>query len=136
MEPLTDYVLDTVALVRFLEDNLPKGAEKAFKEAEAGRARLYLPEIALGEFAYIALKGRLGGENPRAEVEEVVDQIMATSYISLSSLSHSAWDILIGLNISELHDRMIVADALDRDLPLVTSDESVSSVPGLRIIWD
>lgn len=135
MESLTDYVVDMVALAKYLEDDLPKGADKAFRDAETGRARLYLPEIALGEFIYVALKGRLIADNPRVEVEEIVDQILATSYISLSSLSHSAWDILIDLNIPELHDRMIVAVALDLGLPLITSDDTLKSVPNLRTVW-
>jgi len=135
VEPLTDYVMDTVALVKYLEDDLPKGANKAFREAEAGRARLYLPEIALGEFIYVALKGRLSKDNTRADVEEAVDQILATSFISLSSLSHAAWDTLIDLDVPELHDRMIVADALDRGLPLITSDDTLKSVAGLRTVW-
>lgn len=135
MDCLTDYVVDTVALVKYLEDDLPKSADKAFRDAEAGRAHLYLPEIALGEFIYVALKGRLNVEDSRAGVEEVVDQILATSFITLSHLAHSAWDILIDLDSSELHDRMIVADALDRKVPLITSDDGLRSVAGLRTIW-
>jgi len=135
VDRLTDYIIDTVALVKFLEDDLPKGADKAFKDAEAGHAHLYLPEIALGEFIYVALKGRLNVEDPRDGVEDVVDQILATSFITLSHLSHSAWDILIDLDLSELHDRMIVADALDRGIPLVTSDDELKSVAQLKTIW-
>ena len=132
---LTDCVVDTVALVKYLEDDLPKSADKAFKDAEAGRAHLYLPEIALGEFIYVTLKGRLRVQDPRVEIEEAVDQILATSFVTLSHLSHSAWDILIGLDLHELHDRMIVADALDRNIPLITSDNELRTVEGLSTIW-
>ncbi len=135
MEPLTDYVIDTVALVKHLEDDLPKGADRIFREAEAGRTHLYLPEIALGEFIYIALKGRLQAANPRIVAEEVVDQILATPYISLSGLTHTAWSAFLTIDIPELHDRMIVADALDRRLPLVTNDRSMQSVPSLKTVW-
>src|SRR5205814_9801189 len=70
---LTDCVIDTVALVRHLEDDLPRGAGKVFRDAEAGRIRLLLPEIALAEFVYIAPRGRLRTPNPRAIVAEVPD---------------------------------------------------------------
>src|SRR5207249_11843949 len=69
---LTDCVIDTVALVRHLEDDLPRGAEKVFRDAEAGRIRLLLPEIALAEFGYIAPRRPLRSPSPRRRVVEVL----------------------------------------------------------------
>lgn len=135
MEPLSDYVLDTMALVKHLEDDLPPAADRAFREAEGGRGRLFLPEIALGEFTYVALQGRLRVQDPRAVVDEVVDQVRASSYIALSYLPPAAWDDFLGLEIRELHDRMIAADALHRGLPLITNDPVLRDVSGLHTIW-
>ena len=135
MDSLTDCVLDTVGLVRHLEDVLPPAAERAFAEAERGRARLFLPQIALGEFIYIAHRGRLRAPNARGLVDEVVDQIRASAYLVLSSLSAAARDTFLNLDIPELHDRMIAADAVDRGLPLITNDPAFASVPGLRTLW-
>jgi PIN domain nuclease of toxin-antitoxin system len=80
-------------------------------------------------------KRRHNTRDPCTEIEKVVDQILAISFITLSHLSHSAWDILIDLDLPESHDRMIVADALDRKIPLITSDDELRSVAGLRTIW-
>lgn len=135
MASLTDFVIDTIALVRHLEGDLPDGADKAFREAEAGRGRLFLPEIALAEFIYIALRGRIRSPNPRAVVEELLDQIRASDYLTLSPLPLPAWDRFLELEIPELHDRMIAAMALQSGLPLITSDEGFRSVAGLRTVW-
>jgi predicted nucleic acid-binding protein len=135
VDALTDFVVDTVALVRHLEDDLPPAADRAFRDAEAHRCRLFLPEIALGEFIYIALRGRIHAPNPRALVDEVVDQIRASEYLSLSSLPQRAWDTFLRLNIAELHDRMVIADAVHRGLPLITNDSAAGSVEGLRTVW-
>jgi len=135
VDPLTDFLLDTVALVRHLEDSLPDGADRVFREAEGGRSRLFLPEIALGEFLYVALRGRLRASNIRSLVDEVLDQIRASGYLVLSAMSAHAWDLFLDLEIPELHDRMIAADALARSLAVVTNDAAFSSVPGLRTMW-
>src|SRR5207247_11066794 len=83
---LTDCVIDTVALVRHLEDDLPRGAEKVFQDAEAGRIRLLLPEIALAELVYIALRGRLRTPNPRAIVGGGLGGVRQSGYLVLSPL--------------------------------------------------
>ena len=135
MEPLSDFVLDTVALVRHLEDDLPAAADRAFSDAERGSARLFLPEIALAEFLYVALRGRIRATNPRGLVEEVLDQVRASSYLTLSSLSADAWDAFLDLGIPELHDRLIAAEAVARGLPLVTNDPAFGAVAGLKTVW-
>lgn len=135
MDHLTDAVVDTVALVRALEDELPPAADRILRTAEAGEARLFLPEIALAEFVYIALRGRLRVPNPRALVEEVIDQIRATGYLVLSCLTADGWDTFLHLEVPELHDRMIASDALRRKLPLVTNDPAFDAVSGLRTVW-
>jgi len=135
VEPLSDYVLDTVALIRHLEDDLPPTAARAFADAEGGKGRLFLPEIALGEFVYVALRGRLRTASPQAVVAEVLDLVRASDYISVSSLRPSAWDVFLQLDIPELHDRMIAADAMDRGIPLVTNDPAFKRVADLHTVW-
>ncbi len=135
MDSVTDFVADTVGLVRYLEDSLPPAANRAFKEAERGRAMIFLPEIALGEFLYITLRGRVRISDPVSLAGEVLDQLRSAAYITLSPLSLEAWKTFLGLNISELHDRMIAADAMSRGLPLISNNPSFAAVKQLRTIW-
>jgi len=135
VEPLTDYVLDTMALVRHLEDDLPRSADKVFRQAEDGHGRLFLPEIALAEFLYVALRGRLRVPSAPTAVQEVLNQLRAASYIVPSNLAAAAWDGFLLVNIPELHDRMIATDALYRGVPLVSGDSVFSTVPGLQVVW-
>ncbi len=132
---MTEFVLDTMALVRHLDDSLPTKADQAFRDAEEGRGRLFLPEIALGEFVYLALQGRLKTEHPRVVVEEIVDQLKAADYIELSPLGPLGWDTFLELGVPELHARMIVADALSREAPVITNDPEIRGTPGLVTVW-
>ena len=130
------FVIDTVALVRYLEDRLPKAAQAAFRAAEAGRARLFLPQIALGEFIYIALRGKVDGALSSATIQETVQQVLGSSFISVEGFPESGWEIMIGLQIPELHDRIIAADALARGFALVSNDPAFDTVDGLAVVWD
>ena len=136
MDPLTGYVVDTVALVRYLEDRLPRAAQSVFRGAEAGRTRLYLPQIALAEFVYIALRGKVDQALSNAAVQETVQQVLGSSFMSVEGFPESGWEILLSLNVPELHDRLIAAESLARGFALVSNDPAFEAVPGLAVVWD
>ena len=132
---MTDAVIDTIALVYHLADSLPEKAARLFSSAESGHSTLLLPEVALGEFVYLALKGKLGVVHPRALVEEVVAVIRGSGYIQTCGLNGRGWQLFLDLPIPELHDRMIASAALARGLPLVSNDHAFAGIPGLSAIW-
>ena len=132
---MTDFLIDTVAFVHYLEDDLPRGAESAVEQAERGNGSLLLPQIALGEFIYITLKGRINIPNPVSSVGQILDQLKGSPIFSISSMPMDAWDIFTQLKVPELHDRMIAAEALARDVPLISNDTSFASIGDLKIIW-
>lgn len=132
---MTDFLMDTVAFVHYLEDNLPGSAESAVDQAERGKGSLLLPQIVLGEFIYITLKGRLNIPNPISSIGQIIDQLRGSPLFSISSMPLEAWDIFTQLKVPELHDRMIAAEALARDLPVISNDPSLASVKDLKIIW-
>ncbi|HKZ64473.1 MAG TPA: hypothetical protein VJ400_08520 [Thermoplasmata archaeon] len=135
MDSLTDYVIDTVALVKYLEDDLPRAADAIFRGAEDGRNQLFLPEIALGELAYIALRGRLRNVEPAAAVSTVISQVLDSGFIEPSCLRRTGWDRFLWLPIPQLHHRMIAADAVDRRCALVSNDPAFGSVGDLKLVW-
>ena len=135
MGPLNEYRLDTVAFVRYLENRLPARADRVFAEAESGAGHLLLPQIALGEFLYLALRGRVRSRSPRAAISEVLQNLAAANAFTVTAMPWSAWELFPQLEIPELRDRMITAEALARKVPLVSNDDAFQGVESLRVIW-
>lgn len=136
MEVVKSFLTDTVGLARYLEDKLPGTASEVFSLAEKGEATILVPQIVLGEFIYIAIKGRLRLSNPKVVVKQVIDELMGTSFIFPSNFPEHGWDIFLNLDIPELHDRLIAAEALSRSLSLISNDPVFLKVNGLDVIWD
>jgi predicted nucleic acid-binding protein len=135
VDVVTEFLIDTVALVRYLEDTLPKTADAVFDQGEQGKHRLLLPQIALGEFIYIALRGRVKSAHSPAAIEEAVQNILSSDFISVTTMPTDAWNEFLRLEIGEMHDRLIVAEALARGVPLISSDPAFQSVPALKLVW-
>ncbi|MFQ6128729.1 MAG: PIN domain-containing protein [Thermoplasmata archaeon] len=133
---MKEYVLDTMALVRFLEDSLPKKANAAVRGAESGENLLLVPEIVMDEFVYIALRGRLKTEDPAARIREVLMHMRSSRFVSLVPMDFSCWETFLEIDLAELHDRMICSIAVTKDIPVVTDDEEIASWSGVKTIWN
>ncbi len=129
------YVLDTIALVYYLEDRLPPGADRACREAEEGRAILLIPHIVIGEFIYIALKNRLRDVKDIEIIKEVLYIIETSGYIETVDMDFKAWKEFLTLDIPELHDRMVCAIAKSKNAILITSDAEITE-RGIPVLWE
>ena len=129
------YVADAVALARYLTDTLPPKADRAFAEAEAGEALVLVPEVAIGEFVYISLKGRLNVRDPKSEARELVREINASAYFRPAAMGLAAWERFMESKISELHDRMIHSIAAANSADGVVTPDPELRESGMVTIW-
>jgi predicted nucleic acid-binding protein len=90
----------------------------------------------MGEFIYIVMKGRLILTDPKVDVKQVVDELRGTSYIFQSNFPEDGWDIFLSLDIPELHDGLIAAEAMARGLSLISNDPEFRKLHGLEVIWE
>jgi len=130
---MNSYIIDTIALVRYLEDHLPKKADTIFKQAEQNKCKLLLPDIVIGEFIYISLKGRIRLNEPLNTIKEILQYIKITNFIEQISMNYDAWELFIDIDVLELHDRMICALGLLHDSPIITDDNNIKAVT--KTIW-
>jgi len=127
------YVVDTVALARYFEDDLPRSADKIFRLAEEGRAELLIPSIVVGEFIYSVLKGRLKVADINSTIIELLQTIQMSEYIHQVDMTFAEWQEFLNLKIPELHDRMICAVAVARNATVITNDLEIRE--SIHTIW-
>ncbi len=127
------YVLDAHALVWHLEGNAKLGPT-AGQVMSDPNARLFLPAIALAEACYIVAAGRVNFKDPFAVLKSI-DSDPRVQIVPLeieTSLSLA--------NVSEMHDRQIVATAVQLartglKVAILTKDADISASGAAPVIW-
>jgi len=132
------YILDTHALVWYLEGN-PKLGQQAKITMEAAGSLMVLPLIAVAEAAFLIERGRIGIPS----VADLLEDIFEDKRVEIFPLT---WDVFErsltaeGLRIPELHDRFIVSTGLHlQDLgdnvEIITRDQEIADAGILPVIW-
>lgn len=130
------FVVDTVALIKYFEDTLPKSADKVFKEAEKGETRLLLPSIVIGEYIYSYFKSKPKTDENLYTIAEIISGLFRKDFFEFIDMQMSDWINLLDINIPELHDRMICAVALSRNADgIVTSDAVIVKSGLFKTVW-
>ncbi|MBD3242248.1 MAG: hypothetical protein GF331_16770 [Chitinivibrionales bacterium] len=112
-----DYVLDTHPLVflMFEPEALGSRARKAIADH---RTTLLVPTMAVLELQYLIEIGRVEGR-----ATDVIDYIEQTPRIRLIAFSESELrESVVRLDTRDPFDRVILASAMCRDLPVITRD--------------
>lgn len=127
------FVVDTHALWWYLRspERLSAAASAVFRLAETGNATIIVPAIAVAEFYFLSVK--LGQPFTPSDLLDALDEV---SRIELSDLGKAQ---LAGLDlfpeIPEMHDRLIAAESVALDAPVVTRDEILADSPQVETVW-
>lgn len=125
-------MLDTHSFYWYIKEpsRLSPAAEAVFRLAEAGGATLIVPAIVVAEIYYLTLKYG----NPLSPSQLLADMDKAGIYLSELGRHQLAQMDHLG-TISEMHDRLIAADALVHEAPVVTRDPSIRDAGTVPTIW-
>jgi PIN domain nuclease of toxin-antitoxin system len=130
------YVIDTHALIWFLEGNQRLGTQAQAILSNLD-SQLILPAIALAEAAWIVERGKTSIPS----VNALFNAINSDSRIAVYPLDRTIIDRTLSLlTIQEMHDRQIVATAVilqDRGeiVALLTCDQNITASGLISIIW-
>ena len=135
---VTKYVLDTHALVWFVEGNR-RLSETAIAIIAAQESQLVLPLIALAEAVVVIERGR----TTIPSVSEFLARVHEDTRIEIFPFTLDVFERSLtpeSQRIPELHDRIIVSTALHLQdvgdsVALVTTDRKITEADVLSIIW-
>ena len=130
---MTAYVADTHSLVWYLgsPERLGPLARRAFAEANAGRARIYVPVIVLAELVFIVERGRI-----HVDVQGILRQLRTLPAFSVLPLRLATIQRLPALtSIPEMHDRLIAAEALAHKASVITRDRAIAEAGIVPTVW-
>ncbi|MDP1808010.1 MAG: PIN domain-containing protein [Actinomycetota bacterium] len=126
------YVADTHALYWYLQNpaRLSAAADAVFRLAEVGGALIIIPAIVVAELYYVAKK-----QNHDLSIAGLLSDIDAAPGFMLSELGQAQLELLEAVDIDEMHDRLIAAEALARKAAVVTKDQTLRNSQLIDTIW-
>jgi PIN domain nuclease of toxin-antitoxin system len=129
----TIYVTDTHVLYWYLRHSalLSDAAQAVFRLAETGNALIVVPAIVVAEFYFVSVKLQL--PFPLSELFRTLDGLESIYFSDLGRVQLEKMDVLT--EIPEMHDRLIAAEALVLNAPVVTKDPVFTRSPHIRTIW-
>ena len=108
-------------------------ARRVFEDAEAGRATIYVPTLALVEVSEAAHAGRI---TLRGGFSDWVDELFATRQFFPVDLTVEIVTCAEAFySIPERDDRLIPATAAHLGYPLITRDPEIGQAAGVEVVW-
>lgn len=121
-----------MATVLHLENRrMPDTAKKWFLAAEQGTKQLGISAMTLAEIGYLSEKKRIA-----LTIEQVIAYVQQYETIQIVPVSVAVVEQAFRISdVPELHDRLIVATAVCREVPVITNDPHITASQFVRAEW-
>lgn len=130
---MTDYMADTHSLIWAFHKPRKLGdqARLAFQQIANGEARLLIPVIVVAELIFTVENKPI-----QADLDKILDAIQKSPNIEYVDFDYETALKLRDLTaIPEMHDRIIVAAAMEYQAVLITFDRSITESRLVKVIW-
>ena len=135
---MPEYLTDAHSLLWYLyqPSRLGLAAQAAFTEADAGSARIHVPAPALAEVLMAVEKGRIPGASLPSLLIHLESIRTSDNYHLSPLLPEVVLNSHVLTVIPDIFDRLIVAEAIARSLPLLTIDGLLRDSGLVQVVWD
>ena len=130
---LPRFVVDTHTLYWFQKEasRLSAAAEAVFRLAGMGGAQIIVPAIVVAEFYYLTQKA-----GAPVTPSLLLSQIAGSREFVFSELGQAQLERMEEVaGVPEMHDRLIVAEALVHQAPIISRDEMLRVSGAVDVIW-
>lgn len=129
-------MVDAVALLRYLVDELPDAADDVFARAERGVDVLQTPDVQLAEALYqVANGGVVAGIRLQGDPRETLRRLVTNGPVAITSIGEHELGVFAGeIDLYSMHDGLLVAaHRVQNTEAVVTNDDAFA---GEETIWD
>ena len=128
-----NFLSDTHALLWYFTES-PKLSQKAkeiFEKSEQGKFVIFIPSIVIAESLSIFSKKKI-----TFDFASVFERIKKSENYTIIPLDHKVLHTMINTDeVTELHDKIIVATAKLLNVPLITKDLFIHNLKTLTTVW-
>jgi predicted nucleic acid-binding protein len=132
------YTADAVALLVYLVDGLPDGADRVFAEAEAGESVIQAPSTALAEVIYAVSRDKtVRGVQLVGSPDEVRQALLANGPVASAPVGEEELiEYAQVVDEFNIHDGLIVASHNANETEGVITSDSAIKDAGVATIWE
>ncbi len=130
---MNTYMADTHSLLWAFHKpgKLGKQARQIFDDVANGEARLLIPVIVLAELIFT-----IENKPVQADLDNILSAIQNSPNIEFVDFNYETALQLRDLTaIPEMHDRIIVAAAIEHEATLITFDKTITESGLVEVIW-
>jgi PIN domain nuclease of toxin-antitoxin system len=130
---MAHYVTDTHSLLWYLSGSERLGATTrvVLDGAANGENEVLVPAIVIAEF--IRISEKYGG---KIDVAQIISNLQEKPGFRFTHLTP---EIVLGIRplttLPDLHDRLIVAEAIAQNATLITRDKAITSSGLIQVVW-
>jgi PIN domain nuclease of toxin-antitoxin system len=126
------YVIDAHALVWYLTNDAKLSADVrvVMTRIDNGKDKGLVPTIVLAEILYASERGRIS-----LTLDNVLKELRKRKHYRIEPFNRAVLIAAQKIMIPELHDRLIVATALQRKATVITRDEDIVNSGIVKTVW-
>jgi predicted nucleic acid-binding protein len=134
---MTTYTADAVSLLAYLVDALPRTADRAFAEAEAGETVIQAPSTALAEVLYSVSRDKnVRGVTLAGTPEDARQALIENGPVSVAPVDESTLvEYAQIVDEFSIHDGLIVASHRARDTDAIITADGEINDSGYETLW-